>query len=87
MSKTIDTLAAINWLPFLELDGATFSNTEWLAGLWRRQRPRDDGSTETRYAWDGDGRVVATLGEIAEAIDGPRFAAGDDARGAIGGDD
>lgn len=78
MSKIVDGLAAGTWWPIMEFQGATFSrlrgmpmppHLQYDLDIWRRTRPRGDGSVETRYAWDGDGKIVATLGEIAEAIE------------------
>lgn len=73
MTRTIDRLASYrwpgDWRPIMEFRGARFFQASDDAGLYMRQRRRDDGSTEVRYAWDGSDVVFATLGDLAAAID------------------
>ena len=51
------------------LNGYGFFQSMGIPEVYMRLHKRDDGSIETRYAWDGDGIVRASLSEIAEAID------------------
>ncbi len=56
-------IAATEWVPLLDLNGARFYQSADFPEVYRRQR-----GDETRYFCDDD--VVATLGEIAAKMNG-----------------
>ncbi len=70
MSKTLDKLVSGGgWRTVMDFGDARFFRHVGNPEVYMRIRKREDGSTETRYAWDGDGVVTPSLTDIARAID------------------
>lgn len=66
--KAIDRMLGGGWRTVMDYAGARFFRNVNEPGVYMRMRRRDDGSVETRYAWDGDGRVTHSISEVAAAL-------------------
>lgn len=66
----------VGWAPILDIGAARFYQSTQFPDLYLRVIEHDDGTWQSRWACDDD--VVATLGEIVDKLNVPRWSAGDD---------
>lgn len=66
----LDHILNGGWRTVMDFNGARFLQNVNEPEVYMRLRRRDDGSVETRYAWDGDGLVTPSIGDIARNMNG-----------------